>query len=317
MYMCMCLLQGSSCPAGTYADDLRKYPSASLASPSDPRAAPGQQTVLGSAYGNGIYEVSWSSEWWWRPIHVFNGLTATSDAGGNWAPYQYDASGSYVGSATAVPGYNGDWINLKLPEYIHLAYIYVYLRYTSRRPRDYRVYGTNGTNWDQLISESNAAYNFSGNVLHISVPAAGIGKKYNQFMFAVSKLVDDPMDGCLNFAELEFYGSTTCSLCPSGKYSSAVGATSSEACVQCPAANQTYAGSFSAIGATACTQCSQGKYAPSAGMTTCMNVSRFNFIVITQICRKSVPGHLHEACLSPKTSSQSPVVCRPMVLLVL
>jgi hypothetical protein len=270
---CVCT-QESSCPAGTYADALRKYPPAPLASTNDPQAGPGQKSVSGVAYGNGIYDVSWSTEWYWQPIHVFNGLTTTQDSGGHWAPDSYDSSGNYAGSAAAVPGYQGDWIKLKLPQPIHLAYIYVYLRYTNRSPRDYRVYGTNGTGWELLISQSNTAYNFNNNELHISAPAANKGKKYNEFMFAVSKTMENPSDGCLNFAELEFYGSTNCILCPAGKYSSAVGATSSGACIECPAANQSYTGSFSAImGATACMQCLQGKYAPSAGMTACSNVS--------------------------------------------
>jgi hypothetical protein len=262
----------SSCLAGTYAAAVLKYPPVGLVSPDSPQAGSGQKVVSGQAYGNGIYEVTWSSEWYWQPIHVFNGATAADEGGGHWSPSMFDASGIYQGSSSAVPGYKGDWIKLKLPEQIHLAYMYLYGRsgYDSRRPLNYSVYGSNdGTSWDALISEQSAAFSFNNNnQLHISLSAPISRAKYNHFMFAVSKTNPNPLDGCLNFVEIEFYGSNNCTLCPSGTYSAAVGANSSATCVSCPA------GFVSEVmGATACMQCPQGKYAASTGATACLNVS--------------------------------------------
>jgi len=262
----------SSCQAGSYAAAVRKYPPVGLDSPAVPQAGSGQKIVSGQAYGNGIYEVTWSSEWYWQPIHVFNGVTAEHESGGHWAPYMYDASGVYQGSASGVPGYRGDWINLKLPEAIHLAYAHIYARggYVNRSPLNYSIHGSAiGGSWETLVVEQSTVYNLNNNNhLHISVAAPISGKKYNQFRFAVSRTYPNPVEGCLNFIEIEFYGTTNCVLCPSGTYSAAVGASSSSTCVSCPA------GSFSAVmGATVCEQCPQGKFSASTGMTTCLNVS--------------------------------------------
>jgi hypothetical protein len=228
---------GSTCAAGTYATAVRKYPPVALVSSGGDTSAPSSATVSGQAYGNGVYYMTWSSfkfGGYWQPVHVFNGILG-SDAGGHWIESAYGSNGIYVLSSFLVSGYNGDWIRLKLPEQIFLSYVQVYQRsgYDSDRPTDYRVYGTNdGTNWVLLISESNALYTDSK---HLSVSAIITGNKYNEFGFVVNRVGQNPNSEWMNFAELQFYGATTCISCSAGMYSAATGATSAATCLNCSA----------------------------------------------------------------------------------
>ena len=68
------------------------------------------------------------------------------------------------------------------------------------------------------------------------------------------------------------YGTGTCSACPPGKFSSAVGSYSPNVCTNCTA------GSYSSsAGATSCTKCPAGTYSSAEGTTMCLTCSKGSY----------------------------------------
>jgi hypothetical protein len=121
-------------------------------------------TVSGQAYGNGLYEVSYStfpeSTPLLKPFTCFN--TEVTE-GGNWAASQY-TSRIYNGTSTIDGVYLGEWLKIKLPVAIKLNK-FGFLQRTSsqtvidRSPNDFKIYGSSdGINWDVLASQTTTNY---------------------------------------------------------------------------------------------------------------------------------------------------------------
>lgn len=135
---------------------VRSYPPAALDTNNN-------TTVLsGQAYGNGTYIASASSSFGggWEPVKPFD---AFQDSGWHTSENVYNAStGQYVGTvSTSANGniYNGEWLQIQLPEAVNLASFTLVPRSgneTIRSPRSFVVLGSNdGTTWSLLHEETN------------------------------------------------------------------------------------------------------------------------------------------------------------------
>jgi len=164
--------------------------------------------ISGEAYGNGLYEVSVSTEY----DTSFQGNKAfnISYTGGfASAQYQYP-SGVYNLNNYIVSDYKGDWVKIKLPYAITLTKYGFQQRpgsFENKAPGKYKIYGSNDdTNWDILvhktdkitynlqISESNDYFEENLNV----------NQTYQYFALVVNEL--SGTGDLLNFAEWYIYG---------------------------------------------------------------------------------------------------------------
>ncbi len=167
--------------------------------------------LSGLSYGNGTYNISWSSDYGsWRPSHFFDGVNA-GGGGGHSMDGTYNATlGTYNTSVDnkIVQGYVGEWVKLQLPNTIYLSYIKIYQKsgVVSKSPKNYKVYGSNdGTNWTELLSETNASY-ASG--IHTSQTTnIQTVSSYNYYALCINSIIGgDAGSTLLNFDELQFYG---------------------------------------------------------------------------------------------------------------
>ena len=140
----------------------KKYPPAALASYLNSRDSTRSVTISGQQYGNGKYELSWSSDYgWWKPPNWFDGKDPTG-AGGHFIG-SYNRSTGMTNSNRFLKdnNYLGDWVKIKMPEPIFLSHIKMYQRngFENRAPIDYKVYGTNdGNTWTEIIHTTHAKY---------------------------------------------------------------------------------------------------------------------------------------------------------------
>lgn len=141
---------------------IRKYPPAALAPYENQTDSTKSVTLSGQQYGNGKYELSWSSDYGsWKPPHWFDGKHPSRE-GGHFA-FTYNRSTGTTGSNRFLKesNYMGDWVKIKMPTRIFLSYIKIYQRnrFETRAPIDYKVYGTNnGETWTEIIHTLNAKY---------------------------------------------------------------------------------------------------------------------------------------------------------------
>jgi len=186
-----------------YINNVRVYPPIAIG---NGNPSPLTTTLSGQSYGNGTYKISWSSEYSGHSLgKLFNGVNS-SDTGGHSATGTYSSStGITTVTTKLVSGYNGVWIRLKLPNAIYLSYIKMYQRNgydTTRRPKDYKVYGTNnnGTDWIELISTVDASFT---SFVHTSVVINYTTVAFNEYGIVINKVTGSDI---LNFDELQFYG---------------------------------------------------------------------------------------------------------------
>jgi len=204
---------------------IRKYPPSNFTGSTTSAFVIISNTITGQTYGNGIYSVSWSSyngtvglgaDW------LFNGVKDENKFY-NANPTYIATSGVMTASNTMSLGntnYFGEWIKIKMPLQIYLAYIKIYAlsQYLSRSPAIYRVYGSNNDiNWTLLIDNNKDAIytNLDGttnsSLFHTS-PTANLKQsdKYFYFALCVNKIKGQDANAVyLNFSELELYGSET------------------------------------------------------------------------------------------------------------
>jgi len=142
---------------------MRKYPPAALASYSNETDSTKSVTLSGQPYGNGKYELSWSSDYGpWKPPHWFDGKNP-GGAGGHFINYNgpYNIEIAKSNRFLTDSNYMGDWVKIKMPTKIFLSYIKIYQRngFENRAPIDYKVYGSNnGRTWTEIIHTANAKY---------------------------------------------------------------------------------------------------------------------------------------------------------------
>ena len=242
-------------------------------------------TLSRYAYANGNYTIEYSSTYSVndRPLHAFTGINGANSAA--WVADGYSSTGAYVSnvrSATLVSGFNGDWITMRMPARMHISSIEIYQRngFTTRAPKNFRLYGRNGVgSWNSIINTTNAAYT---NLIHTSTPPSSpLSNSYEQFGLVVNSLVGSST--FLNIDELLFYGVdalncskgffyntnttsatyATCAPCAANTFN---GATGMDACTPCAI------GTFSAAGAAACTASPDVKQATLTDSTGLLEV---------------------------------------------
>lgn len=189
-----------------YINNVRVYPPAALATTSSGDNTT-SKTLSGQLYGDGVYNISWSSDYGsWRPSHIFDGVNSGA-AGGHSDVDKYDTTtGNTTSTAFLVSGYNGEWVRLKLPNAIYLSYVILYQRNNeTRTPIDYKIYGTNnnGTNWTEIISTTNAVYT---NNIHSSVVVNYTTTAFIEYGIVINKIKQNASYTNWNFDELQFYG---------------------------------------------------------------------------------------------------------------
>lgn len=129
--------------------------------------------VSGLAYGNGTYTVQATSSDAYDATTInlpygcfnFNEVASWTSAAN-----KYDALGNYIGSATLVPGYSGEWIRLDLPGRIRVTRYDIFARADKpeNAPRSLRLYGKrDGGPWELIDDETNLKY--SSNVVTCTV----------------------------------------------------------------------------------------------------------------------------------------------------
>ena len=163
--------------------------------------------ISGQAYGNGLYEVSASTEY---DINhkAHNAFNTSSTHGYGGINYQY-SSGVYNLNNYIVEDYKGDWVKIRFPYAITLTKYGFKLRpaHANRPPGKYKIYGSNDdTNWDILVHKTDKiTYN-----LQISASNdyfeenSNINQTYQYFALVVNELLGS--DNLLNFAEWYIYG---------------------------------------------------------------------------------------------------------------
>jgi len=190
-----------------YINNVRVYPPAALSGTNSGDNTT-SKTLSGQLYGNGTYNISWSSDSGiWKPNHIFNGVNAYA-TGARCDIYKYDTStGNTISTAFLVSGYNGEWVRLKLPSAIYLSYVMLYTSSYSydRSPIDYKIYGTNnnGTNWTEIISTTNATYT---NNIHSSVVVNYTKTAFIEYGIVINKINNIVSWHYWEFDELQFYG---------------------------------------------------------------------------------------------------------------
>jgi hypothetical protein len=164
--------------------------------------------ISGEAYGNGLYEVSVSTEY----DTSFQGNKAfnISYTGGfASAQYQYP-SGVYNQNNYIVSDYKGDWVKIKLPYAITLTKYGFQQRPGSienKAPGKYKIYGSNDdTNWDILVHKTDKiTYNLqlseSNDYFEENL---NVNQTYQYFALVVNEL--SGTGDLLNFAEWYIYG---------------------------------------------------------------------------------------------------------------
>ena len=157
-------------------------------------------TILGQEYGNGLYEISASTEYNndHRVLNLFN-LNTTGYAG---LANQY-LLGVYNQNNYIIENYKGDWIKIKLPYSIILTkYRFKQLNVAlDRSPGKYIIYGSNNDiDWEILVNKTEKiTYNsfiFEENV--------NINKKYQYFSVVVNELLGNV--DILHLEEWYIYG---------------------------------------------------------------------------------------------------------------
>lgn len=185
--------------------NVRKYPPNSL-------SANNQSTIIsGQPYGNGEYIISFSTQLWnndWKIIKLFNRVIE-GEAGGHSGFNRYDKkSGNAIYPITNlgnITNESGEWIKIKLPVYIYLSYIKIFLRreIKSRSPRTYTIYASNDdTKWTKLLTATNIIYNDEN--IHISNKLSETNN-YNYFIIIINS-IQPGNDGLFNFEEFELWG---------------------------------------------------------------------------------------------------------------
>jgi len=123
-------------------------------------------SVNGLPYGNGSYIVTASTEAQ-AAYQAFNDRNGQDDAWHTNYPIYNNTTGIYTGSQTT-EGYNGEWLQIQLPEMIILKSTDVYSRALSHSqgwPQSLRIFGsTNGTNWTQLYDNTNVNFTYPSEI---------------------------------------------------------------------------------------------------------------------------------------------------------
>jgi len=175
-------------------------------------------TIEGQLYGNGKYLSSQSSSGGYLSQFLFDGVLG-SDTGIHSANNRYSQPNGNVTTNGAIlnnTNYIGEWVKIKMPIQIYLAYIKIYARNNilSRAPGIYRVYGSNDDeNWTLLIDNNKEAIYeciLNDNILFSNSFNSKLNQsdKYYYFALCVNKIFGGDTNATqVNFSELEFYGS--------------------------------------------------------------------------------------------------------------
>jgi hypothetical protein len=161
-------------------------------------------TVSGQDYGNGLYEVTYSSAF--NTLEPFFCFNTSQNSAGAWADNQY-ISGVYNGSASIDGGtYKGDWLKIKLPVAIKLSrYSFLQRRpeqfLRDRAPNDFKIYGSNDNSiWDVLVDKRTVTYT---NDSYEEI-VTNVQKYYTYYALVVNKMSGNQV--ILNFDEWFIYG---------------------------------------------------------------------------------------------------------------
>lgn len=157
--------------------------------------------VFNKSYGNGPYSISWSSADANQPASfLFDNNTSTiySISG------TYNSSGIYTGDKYILPDYQGEWINIILPDYIYLSYVKLTgnINAANDAPGDYKIYGYDiyNNDWTELIHEKNPIYDNNINISERCYPE----KSYKKYGIVINKLKGSSTK--LSFSGFDLYG---------------------------------------------------------------------------------------------------------------
>jgi hypothetical protein len=170
--------------------------------------------VTTGAYGNGMYNVTYSSAYGFdagidvSPYKCFNTGDGVGGVWGQSSPTLYNA-GTYRGTESIDGVYKGDWLKIKLPVSIKLTK-YSFLQRTAtlgRAPKDFKIYGSNdGTVWTKLVEKTTISYHSTTKLYEEIIN--NVQTYYQYYGLVVNKLVgtDATEDIVLNFDEWFIYG---------------------------------------------------------------------------------------------------------------
>jgi hypothetical protein len=166
-------------------------------------------SIEGQAYGNGNYVISFNNTY--PRYHPWNCFNSRDTIGGHWdfpGTRRYiQPNGTYRNTLTdnIVPGYNGDWLKIKLPVAINLTRYSFKARpgFLSRSPGNFKIYGSNDEiTWVELTTGTNISYVNDSYETNVST-----SNHYTSFGLVVNKLVGGNGHASgLNFDEWFIYG---------------------------------------------------------------------------------------------------------------
>jgi hypothetical protein len=163
-------------------------------------------------YGNGIYEVGYSSLYDdalpRNPINIFSSELNQVGGGPSWTNYNY-TNGIYNGTISLDNSYKGDYVYIRLPKPIKLTKYTFTSSYLDpkRAPGEWKIYGSiDGVIWNEIPEASvtnkisTTDYN-SSNQYTKTVTSTTL---YNYFGLVVNKLAGN--SSILNFYQWQIYG---------------------------------------------------------------------------------------------------------------
>ena len=166
-------------------------------------------SIQGQAYGNGNYVISFNNTY--PRFHPWNCFNSQDTIGGHWDfPHvrrYIQPNGTFRDTLTdnIVPGYNGDWLKIKLPVAINLTRYSFKARpgLLSRSPGNFKIYGSNDEiTWVELTTGTNISYVNDSYETNLST-----SNHYTSFGLVVNKLVGGNGHASgLNFDEWFIYG---------------------------------------------------------------------------------------------------------------
>lgn len=309
------------CPAGMYGtlgadSSIRTYPpkvfdskTAEVPTTFLGRPAYNQNITLNSigiSYGSGQYSLYFSSVFTATNYPKSN-LFDSSYSPAYWQPSAYNQAGifntTYVNTTYISSDYMGEWFVVQLPYQIRLTgYCFKGGAMALFHPGEFKMYGsTDGISFSEIpqasVMDKITIYSYSSSQTCFLKTVTPTSNPFLCLGFTVNKLtVGSPSFLNLRLTEFIIYGTEfldlwtlpdRCASCPTGTYSTVLGASSSLNCTNCNAGTYStvmgapsvdncsacVAGTYSLDRASGCQSCSPGTYSTARGAansSTCL-----------------------------------------------
>lgn len=169
-------------------------------------------TVSSQSYGNGVYNITCSSNNASYPItNAFNkNMSSTFQATGYATTSTGDYASTTYGTIHSGGTYYGHWVQLQLPQEIQLTSYSIGGPYVTDIPRTWKMFGSqDGSTWTELHSQSNFT---SWTANQSSVFSLGtLPDTYKHYRLAVNQKVNTGLTAALYIGEVTLTGKTVVS----------------------------------------------------------------------------------------------------------